>query len=378
MLLKLKIYLGCDSNMEDYEKGAKGKLKIYIGAAPGVGKSYQMLHDASDMEKGNIDIVIGLIETYGRKGTEEQMGSLEIIPLKEIDYKGLKLKELDLEGVIARKPEFVVIDELAHTNIPTSKNKKRFEDVLEILDNGINVMTAVNIQHLESLNDHVNRMTGIKVKETIPDKIIESADEIEVIDITPDSLRERINSGKVYSKDKIDDALHHFFRIGNLNALRELTLREVANEVDEKLVVYKNKKRVEGLIGAQEKILVCVNLNFNAEYLIRRGFRMAKRLKAEFYVLTVSKSYNHGKEDSKKLDELKKLCEKLGVKLKVEKSKHRERPIIEFATDNNITQIIIGPSARTRFHEILRGSIVRTIMRDTKYIDVLVVADPVH
>jgi len=364
--------------MEDYEKGAKGKLKIYIGAAPGVGKSYQMLHDASEMKKGNIDIIVGLIETYGRKGTEEQLGSLEILPLKEIDYKGLKLKELDLEGVIARNPEFVVIDELAHTNIPTSKNKKRFEDVLEILDNGINVMTAVNIQHLESLNDHVNRMTGIKVKETIPDKIIEIADEIEVIDITPDALRERINGGKVYSEDKIDDALHHFFRIGNLNALRELTLREVANEVDEKLVVYKNKKRVDGLIGAQEKILVCVNLNFNAEYLIRRGYRMAKRLKAEFYVLTVSKSYNLGKEESRKLEELKKLCEKLGVKLKVEKSKHRERPIIEFATNNNITQIIIGPSARTRFHEILRGSIVRTIMRDTKYIDVLVVADPVH
>ena len=361
--------------MEDYEKG---KLKIYIGAAPGVGKSYQMLHDANDMKKSNRDIIIGLIETYGRKGTEEQVGILEILPLKEIKYKGIKLKELDLEGVIARKPEFVIIDELAHTNVPTSKNKKRFEDVLEILDNGINVMTAVNIQHLESLNDHVNRMTGIKVKETVPDKIIEIADEIEVIDVSPDSLRERINCGKVYSKDKIDDALHHFFRIGNLNALRELTLREVANEVDEKLVVYKNKKRVDGLIGAQEKILVCVNLNFNAEYLIRRGFRMAKRLKAEFYVLTVSKIYNRGKEESKKLEELKKLCEKLGVKLKVEKSKHRERPIIEFATNNNITQIIIGPSARTRFHEILRGSIVRTIMRDTKYIDVLVVADPVH
>jgi len=364
--------------MEDYEKGAKGKLKIYIGAAPGVGKSYQMLHDANDIKKSNVDIIIGLIETYGRKGTEDQIEGLEVLPLKEINYKGIKLKELDVKGVIARKPEVVIIDELAHTNVPTSKNKKRYEDVLEILDNGINVMTAVNIQHLESLNDHVNRMTGIKVKETVPDKIIEIADEIEVIDITPDALRERINGGKVYSKDKIDDALHHFFRIGNLNALRELTLREVANEVDEKLVTYKNKKNVDGLIGAQEKILVCVNLNFNAEYLIRRGYRMAKRLKAEFYVLTVSKSYNHGKEESRKLEELKKLCEKLEVELKVEKSKHREKPIIEFATRNNITQIIIGPSARTRFHEILRGSIVRTIMRDTKYIDVLVVADPVH
>jgi two-component system, OmpR family, sensor histidine kinase KdpD len=364
--------------MEDYEKEGKGRLKIYIGGSPGVGKSYQMLHDANEIKKSNKDIIIGLIELHGRKGTEEQIGSLEILPLKEINYKGIKLKELDLEGVIARKPEFVIIDELAHTNMPTSKNKKRFEDVIEILDNGINVMTAVNIQHLESLNDHVNRMTGIKVKETIPDKIIDIADEIEVIDVSPDSLRERIKDGKVYSKDKIDDALHNFFRIGNLTALRELALREVANEVDEKLVIYKNKKKVAGLIGAQEKILVCVNLNFNAEYLIRRGYRMAKMLKAEFYVLTVSKSDNHGKEESRKLEELKKLCERLNVELKMEKSKHRERPIIEFATNNNITQIIIGPSARTRLHEILTGSIVRTIMRDTKYIDVLVVADPAH
>ena len=220
----------------------KGKLKIYIGGAPGVGKSYQMLHDANDMKKSNRDIIIGVIETYGRKGTEEQIGNLEILPLKEIDYKGMKLKELDLEGIIARNPEFVIIDELAHTNVPTSKNKKRFEDVLEILDNGINVMTAVNIQHLESLNDHVNRMTGIKVKETIPDNIIDIAYEIEVIDISPHSLRERIKAGKVYSQDKIDTALHNFFRVGNLTALRELALREVANEVDEKLPYIKIKK----------------------------------------------------------------------------------------------------------------------------------------
>jgi two-component system, OmpR family, sensor histidine kinase KdpD len=363
--------------MTDYLK-EKGKLKIYIGGAPGVGKSYQMLHDANDMKKSNRDIVIGLIETYGRKGTEEQIGSLETLPLKEIDYKGIKLKELDLEGVIARKPEFVIIDELAHTNVPTSKNKKRFEDVLEILDNGINVITAVNIQHLESLNDHVSRMTGIKVKETIPDKIIEIANEIEVIDISPHSLRERIRSGKVYSKDKIDDALHNFFRTGNLNALRELALREVANEVDEKLVMYKNKKSVEGLVGAQEKILVCVNLNFNAEYLIRRGYRVAKMLKTELHVLYVNKHFTNGKEESRKLEELKRLCQKLNAELKVETCKDPAKPIINYAKDNNITQIIIGPSARTRFHEILRGSIVRRIMRDTKYIDVMVVADPTH
>jgi two-component system sensor histidine kinase KdpD len=363
--------------MDAYEK-AKGKLKIYIGAAPGVGKSYQILRDANEIKKSNRDIVIGLIETHRRKGTEEQIGNLETLPLKEIDYKGVKLKELDLEEIIARKPEFVIIDELAHTNVPTSKNKKRFEDILEILENGINVITAVNIQHLESLNDIVSRITGIKVKETVPDRIINIADEIKVIDVSPDALRERIYDGKVYSKDKIDDALHHFFRIGNLDALRELTLREVANEVDEKLVIYKNKKKVAGLIGAQEKVLVCVNLKFNAEYLIRRGYRTAKMLKAEFYVLHASKSYTHGKEASRKLEELKMLCEKLDVHLKVDICKDPVDTIIEYATDKNITQIIMGPSARTRLNEVLRGSIVRRIMRDTKYIDVVVVADPLR
>ena len=330
--------------MAAYE--TKGKLKIYIGAAPGVGKSYQMLRDANEIRRSNRDIIIGLIETYRRKGTEEQIGKLEIFPLKEIDYKGIKLKELDLEGVIARKPEFVVIDELAHTNVPTSKNKKRFQDVLEILNSGINVITAVNIQHLESLNDIVSRMTGIKVKETIPDKIIDIADEIKVIDVSPDSIRERIADGKVYSNDKIEDALHHFFRIGNLNALRELTLREVANEVDEKLVIYKNKKKVAGLIGAKEKVLVCVNLKFNAEYLIRRGYRTAKMLKAEFYVLHANISYAHGKEEQRKLDALKKLCEMLDVNLKVDICKDPVKTIIEYATDKNITQIIMGQIGR--------------------------------
>ena len=364
--------------MEAYEKEKKGKLKIYIGGFPGVGKSYQMLHDANEMKKSNRDIIIGLIETYGRKGTEEQIGGLEVLPLREIDYKGIKLKELDLDGVIARAPEFVIIDELAHTNVPTSKNKKRFEDVLEILDSGINVMTAVNIQHLESLNDHVSRMTGIKVKETVPDKIIDIADEIEVLDISPDSLRERIKEGKIYPNDKIDDALHNFFRIGNLNALRELALREVANEVDEKLVLYKNKKSIRGLVGAQEKILVCVNLTFNAEYLIRRGYRIAKMLKTELYVLYVTKDSIHQKVDLKKLEDLKKLCKQLNAELKVEKCRDPAKSIIEYATNKNITQIVMGQSARTRFHEILRGSIIRRIMKNTKYIDVLVVADPVH
>jgi two-component system, OmpR family, sensor histidine kinase KdpD len=366
-----------DQFLKEIERANKGRLKIYIGAAPGVGKTYQMLRDAHEMKESGIDVVIGLVETYGRKGTIEQIGNLEIVPMREVVYKDVVLKEMDLEAILKRKPQVVIVDELAHTNVPTSKNQKRFRDVLEIIENGISVMTAVNIQHFESLNDYVNRMTEVKVRETIPDTIMDLADEVEVIDISIDALRERLRQGKIYSKDKVETALNNFFRVGNLTALRELTLREVANEVDEHLMEYKNAKSVEGLIGAQEKILVCVNLNFNAEYLIRRGFRLAKMLKAPLFILYVkSEEYTTDREKLKKIDDLSELCIKLGAEFKFVTAVDPAVPIIEFAKEHGITQVVIGQSARTRTHEIMRGSIVRKIMRGTKYVDVLVVADP--
>jgi two-component system, OmpR family, sensor histidine kinase KdpD len=371
----------CNKSPEDYfkeyEKTKKGKLKIYIGGAPGVGKTYQMLHDAHEM-RANKDVVIGFVETYGRKGTIDQIGNLEILHLKEIHYKNTILKEMDLEGIINRKPDVVIVDELAHTNAPTSKNQKRYEDVLEILNSGIDVMTAVNIQHIESLNDHVSRMTGIKVRETIPDRILDVADEIEVIDISPDTLRERLKNGKIYSQDKIETALNNFFRVGNLTALRELALREVANEVDERLTIYKNDKDVEGLVGAKEKILVCVSLNFNAEYLIRRGYRIAKMLKAELYVLYINNGHSHEEGELERIYQIALLCDKLEAEFKVEKSKDVSMSIIKYAKERNITQIVIGESARNRLYEIIKGSITRKIMKWTKYIDVLIVADPRH
>ncbi|QAT39427.1 KdpD-like non-kinase potassium sensor [Clostridium sp. JN-9] len=366
-----------DQFLKEIERASKGRLKIYIGAAPGVGKTYQMLRDAHEMKENGIDIVIGLIETYGRKGTIDQIGDLEVVPLKQVVYKNVTLKEMDLESILKRKPQIVIVDELAHTNVPYSKNEKRYEDVLEIIDNGISVMTAVNIQHFESLNDYVNRMTGVKVRETIPDTIMDYADEVEVIDISIDALRDRLRQGKIYSSDKVETALNNFFRVGNLNALRELTLREVANEVDEHLMEYKNEKSVDGLIGAQEKILVCVNLNFNAEYLIRRGYRLSKMLKAPLFILNIkSEKYTTDRETLKKLDDLSALCMKLGAEFKVAAARDPAEAIIEFAKENAITQVIIGQSARTRTHEILKGSIVRKIMRGTKYVDVMVVADP--
>lgn len=366
-----------DKFLSEIERKNKGRLKIYIGGAPGVGKTYQMLRDANEMKQGGIDVVIGFVETYGRKGTEQQIEDLEIIPLKEIEYRDVIFREMDLDGIIKRNPQVVIVDELAHTNVPTSANEKRYQDVLAILEHGISVMTAVNIQHLESLNDYVNRMTGVKVRETIPDKLIEIADETEVIDISPDALRERLRQGKIYSPDKIETALDNFFRVGNLTALRELALREIANEVDEKLMEYRNKKKVEGLVGAQEKILVCINLNFNSEYLIRRGYRIAKMLKSDLHVIYINHDkYTRDRDKLKKLDEVSALCNKLDAAFEMLKSKDTARSIIKFAEENGITQIVIGESARTRLHEIIRGSIVRKIMRKIKYVDILIVSDP--
>jgi two-component system, OmpR family, sensor histidine kinase KdpD len=366
-----------DHFMKEIQRANKGRLKIYIGGAPGVGKTYHMLRDAVEMKLRGINVVAGFVETYGRKDTIAQIGDLEIMPMKEINYKGVILKEMNLEGIIERKPQVVIVDELAHTNVPTSKNEKRYQDVLEIIESGINVMTAVNIQHIESLNDYVNRMTGVKVRETIPDSMLQEADEVMVIDVSPNTLRERLSNGKIYAEDKIHTALHNFFRVGNLTALRELTLREVANDVDEKLMEYKNEKMVEGLIGAQEKILVCVSLKHNSDYLIRRGYRLAKMLRAQLYVLYV---YNNEDVKSdrrlKELDEITQLSNKLGAEFQVVKSFDPAVPIINFAKENGITQVIIGQSARTRANEIIKGSIARKIMRGTKYVDVLVVADP--
>ncbi|MGZ4111806.1 MAG: sensor histidine kinase KdpD, partial [Tumebacillaceae bacterium] len=265
----------------------RGYLKIFIGAAPGVGKTYTMLREGNDMRKSGADILIGLVETHGRTETLAQIGDLAILPLKKLMYKGKELEEMDLEGILERRPQYVIIDELAHTNAPGSKNKKRYEDVMDILEVGINVITAVNIQHLESLNNTVEQLTGVKVRERVPDWILTEANEVQLIDTSPEKLRDRLKAGLIYKPEKIEQSLKNFFRIGNLNALREIALREVADDVDERLENYKHEHGIEGMIGANERILVCVNYRPNAERLIRRGWRIASRLKCELYILNV-------------------------------------------------------------------------------------------
>lgn len=368
--------------LAEIEKSERGYFKLFIGAAPGVGKTYMMLREANDMLSEGIDIVVGIVETHGRRQTAEQIGALPVLPLKEIQYKGRIFKELDVEGIIKRRPQFVIVDELAHTNVPGSKNKKRYEDVMEILDAGISVLSTMNIQHLESLHDTVQELTGVKVRERVPDWILDEANEIQLVDIPPEKLIERLKAGHIYKKEKVEQALQNFFRPGNLNALRELALRELADDVDERLEHYKEEVGLEEMIGANQKILVLVHYGKNAERLIRRGWRIAQRLKTDLYILNVpSKPVDAlSEEERKKLREIEALARALEAKFYV-RAKGGRRAVdvmIDFIKEHGITQVVIGESARSRWQEIIRGSIANRIMEKTKYVDVLIVADGVE
>ncbi|MDS1030047.1 universal stress protein [Bacillota bacterium LX-D] len=355
----------------------RGKLKVYIGAAPGVGKTYTMLREANELKKKGIDVVIGLLETHGRKETWEQVGDLEIIPRKKIQYRNVILEEMDTDAIIKRNPEVVLVDELAHTNVSGSKYQKRYQGVEQILNAGISVISTMNIQHLESLNDAVEQITGIRVRETVPDHVLHSADEIELIDISPKALRERMREGNIYPMEKVEQSLNNFFRTGNLIALRELALREVADEVDERLESW-DRRTLRGHLRQQEAIVVCVNLQPDSDRLIRRGFRIAYRLKAEWYVVYV-KDQALTPEEEQRLQKLKELTERLGGKFEIHQAAERRkvfRKLVEVLNQKEATQVVIGHSARTRWEEIWKGAVVQKLLRAVRHLDVLVVADP--
>src|SRR5277367_2904936 len=263
------------------------RLRVYIGAAPGVGKTYQMLEDAHLMRKQGIDVVIGLIEAHGRKDTLDQVKDLEVIPRRAIPYRNVVLEEMDLDAVLARHPHTAIVDELAHSNVPGSRNRKRYEDVLELLDAGINVMTAVNIQHLETLNDSVSRSADTQIRETIPDSFLKRADEVVNVDVTVDELRSRLRQGKIYAAEKVEQSLANFFRKGNLSMLRELALRTTAEQVSSRASEY---RRNQGLEQAPipEKVMVCLSTRPGTERLLRVGARIAGRLATNWYAVNVA------------------------------------------------------------------------------------------
>lgn len=357
----------------------RGKFKVYIGAAPGVGKTYMMLRDGNDLLKKGIDVKIGLLETHNRQETQQQIGSLPFIERKKSGYQNVKLEEMDTEAIIRSCPEVVLVDELAHTNVPGSKNKKRYEDVLEILDAGISVITTVNVQHLESLNDAVEQITGIRVRETVPDHILQLADEVQLIDVAPEALQRRMREGKIYAMTKVDQALSHFFKTGNLIALRELALREIADDVDERLESLERTSSLRGPWRRQEVIFICVNSTPHAERLIRRGFRTAYRLKAAWYVNYVQVEAELSEDLRQRLTALEKLTVRLGGKFIVHQALGGYKQIAQVlatkADELGATQLVIGQSKQSLWERLSRGSVVNKLIRRTRHMDVLIVAD---
>ena len=354
----------------------KGKLKIFLGYAPGVGKTYTMLNEANRRYNRGEDVVIGYFESHGRLDTINQIKSLPQLPLKEISYNSITFKELNVPLIIERNPKLVLVDELAHTNAPGSKNKKRYEDVIEILNAGINVYATVNIQHLESLNDVISQITGVIVQETIPDSIIATA-EVVVIDIPPDSLRKRLKRGNVYKTDLIQRALKNFFRIGNLNALRELTLRQIADEVDCTLNEYKEIHNIHDNWHTAEKVMVSISSNPKSKRLIRFGARIAKKYKCPLYVVYVNCTHSIYPKDNpeilKTLDENITLAKKFDATIVTLKGKSISSELIKFSKEKNITKLIIGHSKRTRLQKFFRGSTVNKLLAGSKNIKIIVV-----
>jgi two-component system sensor histidine kinase KdpD len=360
------------------EERRSGRLKIFVGAAPGVGKTYEMLQQARARKQDGYDIVIGVVETHGRKETQALLDGLETVPRQRLEYKGQWLEEMDLDAIIARRPQIALVDELAHTNAPGSRHPKRYLDVEELLSGGIDVYTTVNIQHIESLNDVVAQITHVRVRETVPDSVFDRADAIELVDLTPDDLIERLKEGKVYVPKQAERALEHYFSPGNLTALRELALRRTAERVDEQLLTHMQAHAIPGPWAAGERILVCVSEDPRAAGLVRYAKRLADRLHAPFTALCVEtrRSLQWNEEERDRVADTLRLAEALGGEAMTVPGAGRSiaDDIVSFAQANNVTQIIIGKSARSRWFEILHGSVVHDLVRRSGNISVHVIA----
>jgi two-component system sensor histidine kinase KdpD len=359
-----------ESLLKMVQENARAKLRVYIGAAAGVGKTYQMLDDAHQLRKQGVDVVIGVVETHGRIETIEQIKDLEIIPPKKIEYRGTVFDELNMRDLIARKPAVAIIDELAHTNIAGSKNQKRYQDVLELLENGISVISAVNIQHIESLNDVVARTTKVQVRETVPDSFFRRADEIIDVDISIDTLRTRLRQGKIYSVEKIEQSLNNFFRKGNLAALRELALRQVAQFQSVQDHEYREREGLEQAV-MPEKVMVCLASRGSAKKLLRIGARISGRLaKGDWtavYVETSDEEAGRIKPEAyAALQENIRFAKTLGAKVVVLKSNQVADALLKYARENGMTHVIFGQSARSRWEIIWKGSIINRFLREVK------------
>lgn len=357
-----------ESLLKLVQESDRAKLRVYIGAAAGVGKTYRMLEDAHDLRNQGVDVVIGVIETHGRAETIAKLAGLEVLPPKKIEYRGAVFDELDVEALIRRKPAVAIIDELAHSNPDGVKNTKRYEDIIEVLDAGISVITAVNIQHIESLNDVVERSTRVQVRETVPDSFFKRADEIIDVDVSVDTLRTRLRQGKIYSVEKIEQALNNFFRKGNLANLRELALRHVAQYQSVQDQEYREQEGMECAV-IPEKVMVCMASRGSAKKLLRVGARIAGRLSngdwAAVYVETPNEE--SGRIDPKAyaaLQENIRFAETLGANVVKLKGNNVADELLHYAQQHGITHVIFGQSARSRWQILLKGSVINRFLRE--------------
>jgi two-component system, OmpR family, sensor histidine kinase KdpD len=365
-----------ESLLAKLKQGERASLRVYIGAAAGVGKTYQMLEDAHQLKREGVDIVAAIIESHGREETKAMIGDLERVPMRHIEYRDVVIEEMDLEGVIARHPAVAIVDELAHTNVPGSKNRKRYEDVLDLLNAGISVITAVNIQHLESLNDAVARTTGVRVRETIPDHFLRRADEVVNVDVSVDTLRTRLRQGKIYDVVKIQQALNNFFRKGNLLALRELALRQVATDQATKAHDYREREGLEQA-AIPEKVMVAIASRRSAKRILRAGSRIAGRLASDWYAVYVeTPSLEPGRIDPRDhaaLQEDIRLAEDLGAKVVKLRGRNVADALIDFARREGVTHVVFGQSSRSRWDVLLHGSVINRFLGEVRDATVMVV-----
>lgn len=350
-----------------------GLFKLILGYAPGVGKTYNMLSEAIRRQRRGEDVVIGLIETHGRKVTAELASQLESVPRRVLEYKGTVFEEMDLDAILARKPQVVLVDEFAHSNIEGSRHRKRFEDVFALLDANIDVISTMNIQHLESVTPTVQSITGIQVRETVPDWAVQRADEVVMADLTPEALQTRMQRGDIYPLDRAEKALKNFFRRGNLMALRELALRQVTQAVDRSLDAYLKKKNIDQNWGVRERIAVCISSHSESQQLIARGARIADRIDADFFAVYVEQERDREPDRARSLNANFQFAENLSAKIVRLKGKDVASSVAEFVRDERITQVVFGRSAVSGWREYLYLGAIQRFMRNAPPVDVHIV-----
>ncbi|HTS35972.1 MAG TPA: universal stress protein [Candidatus Solibacter sp.] len=348
-------------------------FKLFLGYAPGVGKTFNMLSEGIRRHSRGEDVAIGVVETHGRVGVAELATKLETIPRKKIEYRGTTFEEMDLDAILARKPRVVLVDELAHTNIDGSKHGKRYQDVMDLLDAGIDVLSTMNVQHIESLLPTVLNITGIQVRESVPDWVMQKVNEIVLADLTPEALQTRMRRGDIYPLDRAERALGHFFQPGNLIALRELALQQVTSAVDRSLETYLERQGVSKNLALREKIAVCVSSSPAAQYLIARAGRMAQRIDAELYVLYIDVGADEDPKDQRSLAQNLRFAENLGAKLIRSKGKKVAEEVARVVRENHITQVVFGRSAQTGWKRYLYLSAIHRFLRDAPPVDVHIV-----